>query len=93
MLTQAAKKAPAPIIKLRRNSSNRDSVEEEKIRVDEQTPPRRTQSMGNFIRQEIDEEDLESRNITEGYFCLINSLIDKTTFRKNIEDLREGAAI
>lgn len=60
VLTQAAKKAPAPIIKLRRNSSIRDSIDvEDKTQIDEQTPPRRSQSMGNFIRQN-QEDDLDS---------------------------------
>lgn len=66
VLTQAAKKAPAPIIKLRRNSSIRDSTDvEERGRSDEQTPlPRRTQSMGNFLRQneDVDLENEKEKN-------------------------------
>jgi hypothetical protein len=74
-LTQAAKRAPAPILKLRRNSSNRGSIEEEKLRLDDQTPPRRTQSMGDFIRQVINKDDdngsKENKNGRYRYYLMV----------------------
>lgn len=48
VLTQTAKKAP--IIRLRRNSIKQDIDKE--LRIEE--PPRRSQSVGNFVRQETD---------------------------------------
>ncbi|KAF7637252.1 hypothetical protein Mgra_00003219 [Meloidogyne graminicola] len=65
VLTQTAKKAP--IIRLRRNSIKQDIDKE--LRIEE--PPRRSQSVGNFVRQETDKNIEINENDT-------SVLIDKT---------------
>uniref|UniRef100_A0A915LJ88 Uncharacterized protein n=1 Tax=Meloidogyne javanica TaxID=6303 RepID=A0A915LJ88_MELJA len=57
----------APIIRLQRNSSKQDIDEE--LRIEE--PPRRSQSVGNFVRQETDEN-------TEGNENNLSGIYDKT---------------
>ncbi|CAK5073024.1 unnamed protein product [Meloidogyne enterolobii] len=62
VLTQTAKKAP--IIRLQRNSSKQDIDEE--LRIEE--PPRRSQSVGNFVRQETDENNEGNENNLSGIY-------------------------
>uniref|UniRef100_A0A915NEX6 Protein TAPT1 homolog n=1 Tax=Meloidogyne floridensis TaxID=298350 RepID=A0A915NEX6_9BILA len=62
VLTQTAKKAP--IIRLQRNSSKQDIDEE--LRIEE--PPRRSQSVGNFVRQETDENAEGNENNLSGIY-------------------------
>ena len=61
-MTQTAKKAP--IIRLQRNSSKQDIDEE--LRIEE--PPRRSQSVGNFVRQETDENAEGNENNLSGIY-------------------------